>query len=556
MMDELNYYGLADLCSADHYQAAIYCRLSKDDELDGESASIANQKSMLEDFCSRQGWNVVGIYQDDGYTGLNMDRPDFQRLLSDVEKKRINLIVTKDLSQLGRNYLQTGNLIEDFFPRHGVRYIAMNDGIDTMMDNNDFAPFKNILNEMYSRDISKKVHSSYLLKARQGQFTGNLAPFGYKKDPDVKGHLLIDEDTAPIVRKIFGYALQGHGPNYILRRLEQEKIPCPAWWNRQKGLRSTLTKWEVQDPENGKYVWDFSAIKDMLQNPVYYGAIASQKKLYRFKIGVISEKKPEDWIIIEGQHEPIIDHENFEAIQNNVSCRQRSCRNGEPSIFAGLLRCGECGKALTIHYTHAVNPQQYFTCKTYNSYGKEHCTQHRIDFDTLYALVLGQIQECARDALRDRKAAAEKLRGICERQLNMEREELERSLARNKERLEILEKMVLRLYEDMIAGRINEENFNDMLKRTQAEQDDLKRKITGTQEALPWKVPAESETGPGKWLDALQKYAGIERLDSAILHRLIRKIVVHEEIDENKIRHISVEIHFNLMPISSPEHKI
>ena len=211
-------YGMEDMVSASGFRVAIYCRLSKDDDLQGESASIANQRDMLEKYCERQGWEVVSVYQDDGYTGLNMERPDLKRMLKAIERRRVNLVITKDLSRLGRNYLQTGILIEDFFPRNGVRYIAMNDGIDTMKDNNDIAPFKNILNEMYSKDISKKVHSSYLLKAQKGQFTGCLAPFGYKKDPENKNHLLVDEETAPVVRQIFGYALEGHGPNYRSRK--------------------------------------------------------------------------------------------------------------------------------------------------------------------------------------------------------------------------------------------------------------------------------------------------------------------------------------------------
>ena len=209
------------------------------------------------------------VYQDDGYTGLNMERPDLKRMLKAIERRQINLVVTKDLSRLGRNYLQTGFLIEDFFPRNGVRYIAMNDGIDTMRDNNDIAPFKNILNEMYSKDISKKVHSSYLLKAQKGQFTGCLAPFGYRKDPEDKNHLLIDEETAPIVRRLFAWALEGHGPNYIRRRLEEEKIPCPTYWNRVRGFRNVSTKWEKKDPVNGRYMWDFSVTVSYTHLDVY-----------------------------------------------------------------------------------------------------------------------------------------------------------------------------------------------------------------------------------------------------------------------------------------------
>lgn len=180
MMNGFEYAGV-DAILAGSFRAAIYCRLSKDDDLDGESASIANQRDMLETYCEKQGWEVVAVYQDDGYTGLNMERPDLKRMLKAIERRQINLVVTKDLSRLGRNYLQTGFLIEDFFPRHGVRYIAMNDGIDTMRDNNDIAPFKNILNEMYSKDISKKVHSSYLLKAQKASLPAALPPSATRK---------------------------------------------------------------------------------------------------------------------------------------------------------------------------------------------------------------------------------------------------------------------------------------------------------------------------------------------------------------------------------------
>ena len=241
MMNGYEYTGM-DAILAGSFRAAIYCRLSKDDDLDGESASIANQRDMLESYCEKQGWEVVAVYQDDGYTGLNMERPDLKRMLKAIERRQINLVITKDLSRLGRNYLQTGTLIEDFFPRHGVRYIAMNDGIDTMRDNNDIAPFKNILNEMYSKDISKKVHSSYLLKAQQGQFTGCVAPFGYRKDPEDKNHLLVDEETAPIVRQIFLWALEGHGPNFIRRRLEEQKVPCPMSICPQPRIRAATGK--------------------------------------------------------------------------------------------------------------------------------------------------------------------------------------------------------------------------------------------------------------------------------------------------------------------------
>ena len=537
-----------DALLAGSFRAAIYCRLSKDDDLDGESASIANQRAMLENYCEKQGWEVVAVYQDDGYTGLNMERPDLKRMLKAIERKQVNLVITKDLSRLGRNYLQTGTLIEDFFPRHGVRYIAMNDGIDTLRENNDIAPFKNILNEMYSKDISKKVHSSYLLKAQKGEFTGCLAPFGYRKDPEDKNHLLVDGETAPIVRQIFLWALEGHGPNYIRRRLEEQRIPCPTWWNRQRGLRNTRTKWEKKDPENGKFIWDFSVIKDLLMNPVYAGAIASQKKDYRFKLGTIREKKPQDWIVVEQRHEPIIDRRSFDLVQSKLQSRQRPRQNGETSLFAGLIKCGE---SLTIRTTHAKHPQQIYACKTYGAFGKNHCTQHRVEYSTLYRLVLNKIRECARAALMDGEAVAGKLTDTCEAEQKGQREALERALAKDTERMDVLEKMMLRLYEDMMAGRISEANFNLMLEKTQKEQAEVKARVEDARKKLSDEARIESDAK--QWVDAIQEYADITELDAATLNRLIKEIVVHEHIDSEKTRHISIEIHFNLKPIPEVE---
>ncbi|NBH70797.1 DUF4368 domain-containing protein [Clostridiaceae bacterium] len=552
MMNTTEYTGQSvDALLAGGFRAAIYCRLSKDDDLDGTSASIANQRDMLEKYCEKQGWEVAAVYQDDGYTGLNMERPDLKRMLKAIERRQINLVITKDLSRLGRNYLQTGQLMEDFFPRNGVRYIAMNDGIDTLRENNDIAPFKNILNEMYSKDISKKVHSSYLLKAQKGQFTGCVAPFGYRKDPENRNHLLPDEETAPIVRLIFGYALNGRGPNHIRRRLEEAKIPCPTWWNRQRGIRNVFTKWERKDPENGRYMWDFSVIKDILTNPVYAGAMASQKKEYRFKLGTIREKKPGEWIVVEDTHEPLIDRQSFDTVQEKLKSRQRPGECGEPSLFAGLLKCGECGKSLTVRYTNAKHPQQIYSCKTYNAFGKQHCTQHRIEYDTLYSLVLNKIRECAAAALMDGEAVAGRLNDTCEAEQNGRREAWERSLAKDEERIEVLEKMVLRLYEDMVAGRITENNFHLLLQKTQNEQAELKAKVEDGRKRLADEIRLAVDAR--QWVESIQEYRDITELDAATLNRLIKEIVVHESISSDKTRHISIEIHFNLKPIPEVE---
>ena len=522
-------------------RAAIYCRLSKDDDLSGPSASIQNQRELLCRYCEEQGWRVAGIFQDDGFTGLNMDRPDFQKMLGAIERGMFDVILTKDLSRLGRNYLQTGQLIEEFFPKNRVRYIALNDAVDTNIEN-DITPFRNILNEMYSRDVSKKVHSSYLTKAKSGKFTGCLAPFGYKKDPLDKNRLIVDEDTAWIVRKIYDYARNGSGPNRIRRRLEDEEIPCPAWWNRQKGLRDHITKFERENPERGRFVWDFTTIKEILSNPVYIGAIASQKVNYRFKIGWMGDKRREDWIIVEGMHEAIIDRDTYDIVQEKVKSRKRADAWGNFSLFAGLVKCGQCGSTMNIRRANQKGNDRIYTCSRYNKYGKAHCTQHRIKYDTLYGIVLEQIRSCAEKALADEQEAAEQLRENCQADEQAERLLIEQSIAEDSERIDALERIISRVYEDMVAGRITEDNFNRILERSQTEQTTLKNRVMLNRQRLTQQDREQEDNT--RWLEIIKDYADIQALDAVTLNRLVQKIVIHEDIDSDTTRQ-TVEIHFN-----------
>ena len=546
IMDNYNFIGFDEAISVE-WRVGIYCRLSKDDELQGESASISNQREMLTNYCKAQGFTIVDIFQDDGYTGLNMDRPGLKQALKAIEDKKINLLLTKDLSRLGRNYLETGRLMEDYFPRRGVRYIAVNDNIDTARDSNEIAPFKNILNEMYSKDISKKVHSSYLLHAKQGKYTGVVPPFGYLKDPNNKGHLIVDGETAWVVRKIFDYAMESKGSNYIRRRLEREKIACPCWWNRTRGFRNHYTKWEIKDPENGKYIWDFGIIERILQNPVYYGAIASQKADYRFKMGVIRKKKAHEWIIVENQHEPIIDRQTFDIVQTKIKKRQHPRDTDNFSLFSGLIKCGECGKALTIRKTNAKYPKDIYSCVTYNKFGKEHCTQHRVDYDVLYQLVLDRIRLLAKAALADEKSVEMRLESSYAQQARVEQEASSFAVAKAQDRIQVLDRMISRLYEDMIAGRVNEANFETLLNNVQREQTTLKEQIEAAQNKG---AEEEQKIQDAKaWTELIKEYADITELDSETLNRLIKEIIVHEAIDEEKNRNITIEIHFNFKAI-------
>ncbi|WP_442861704.1 recombinase family protein [Butyrivibrio sp.] len=531
---------------ASTYKVGVYCRLSKEDEdsREGESQSISHQREIIEGFCKKKGWRVEDVYVDDGYSGTTSNRPSLQRLLSDIEEKRINVVVTKDYSRLGRDNLFTEQLREIWFPKHNCRYVAINDNIDTMYED-EYAPFKAVINSQYSKDISKKVHSSYLNQAEKGRYTGVVPPFGYLKDPEDTYHLVIDEETAPYVRQIFDWALDGHGTAFIKRHLEENKVPCPTWWNRKRGFRNHFTKWEIQDPENGKYVWDDSVIADMLINPVYYGAVASQKKNYKFKVGVINEKKPEEWIVVENTHEPLVDQDSFDIIQQKIASRKCSRGDGTYSLFAGLIKCGECGKALTIRKTNAKHPQDVYACVTYNRHGKHHCTQHRVEYDMLYDIVFDEIKRLAKQTV-DAEEVARSLADAYEHERENQKELLERNIAKARSRIETLDRMTSKLYEDLLSGRITENIFESMIEKTKTEADDLEKQIAEDEKSLS---KNDSESGNArKWIDLIKDYADITELDADTLNRLINKIIVHEEITEGGDRNISMEIHYNFRP--------
>jgi DNA invertase Pin-like site-specific DNA recombinase len=526
-------------------RAALYCRLSKDDdEREGDSASIQTQRAMLEQYCAAQGWEVVAVYVDDGYTGLNMNRPDLTRMLKAVERRQIDVVLTKDLSRLGRNYVQTGQLMEEFFPKNSVRYIALNDDVDTDKENNEIAPFRNLLNQMYSADVSKKVHSSYVTKARSGDFTGCLAPFGYRKNDENRNKLEPDPDTAPIVRLIFTLASEGKGPNAIRRTLEDKNVPCPAWWNRTKGLRNTMTKFERENPETGRFIWDFTTLKQILDNPVYVGVIASQKQVYKFKTGWIRDKKPDEWIVVEGMHEPLISRETFDLVQEKIRMRKRPDAFGNYSIFAGLVKCGQCGYPMNIRRANQKGRERIYTCARYNKFGVAHCSQHRMKYDTLYNIVLEQIRRYARQALENEDEIAGQLMRDSARDEMSESALVEKSIAEDEARLASLEKLIAKLYEDMIAERVSVENFNGLLQRSQAEQKALKNRVEHSRTRLNSQEREREDNS--RWITLIREYADIRELDAATLNQLIKKIVIHEDMDGNLIRQ-TVEIHFNFM---------
>ena len=540
MMNEMEYRTIGSAL-AGGYRAAVYCRLSKDDDLQGESASIANQRDMLEKYCEKQGWEVVAVYQDDGFTGLNMERPDLQRMLRAIERRQINLVITKDLSRLGRNYLQTGHLIEDFFPRNGVRYIAMNDGIDTLRDNNDIAPFKNILNEMYSKDISKKVHSSYLLKAQKGQFTGCLAPFGYRKDPEDKNHLLIDGEAAPVVRQIYSLCLAGNGPTKIARMLTEQEIPTPGTleYRRTGSTRRYHPGYECK--------WATNTVVHILENREYTGCLVNfktEKPSYKTKHSV--ENPIEKQAIFENHHEPIIDTQMWERVQELRKQRKRPNRYDEVGLFSGILFCADCGSVLyQQRYQNATRKQDCYICGSYKKRTRD-CTAHFIRTDLLTAGVTDNLRKvtsyAAKHEARFMKLLIEQNEDGGKRRNAARKKELEAA----EKRISELSAIFKRLYEDSVTGRISDERFTELSADYEAEQKELKERAAAIRAELS--KAQEATVNAEKFMNVVRKYTSFEELTPTLLREFVEKIVVHEcSYDENGTRRQDIDIYYSFV---------
>ncbi len=439
------------------YLVGIYCRLSKDDGTDNESASIATQKSILADYVKKQGWHIAKTYVDDGYSGTNFQRPSFQNMIKDIENGLINCVITKDLSRLGRNYLDCGLYLEVFFPEHNVRYIAVNDGVDTLNKSAmDITPFRNILNEMYSADVSVKIKSAYRARFQQGKFMGTTAPYGYVKDPADHNHLLIDDKVAHVVREIFDLALAGNGIAKIRKHINKQHILRPAAYavhnhlliddkvahvvreifdlalagngiakirkhiNKQHILRPAayaVTQGAIgyerhfEDNEENRYIWSENSIRGILRSPIYAGNLAGYKRIAaNMKSKKRPSKLPEEWEVIPDTHEGIVTQEEFDTVQQLMTSRRREQNaGGFENIFSGVIKCADCGYAMRAASANRrkrpdiIDCVQY-TCNNYGRYGNIMCTAHSIEARDLFNAVLIDINRFADMAVNDEKA--------------------------------------------------------------------------------------------------------------------------------------------------------
>ena len=519
---------------------ALYCRLSRDDEYSGDSMSIQTQKAMLKHYADEHGFGNCQYFVDDGWSGTNYNRPDFQRLLSEIEAGRVDTIIVKDLSRLGREYLQTGYYTEIFFPQHDVRFIAVNDNVDSDNGDNEFAPFKNIINEWYARDVSRKVRSAYRTKALNGQFTGVRAPYGYMKSPEDK-HKLIPDEHAPIVQRMYRMALEGKSCGAIATVLKNERIPTPGVYTRNKDGALCENK-RVKYP----YGWMQSTVRDILVNEVYIGNTVSQKHMTKsFKDKRLVARPEKDWIRVENTHEPLVDKDTFYTVLKRVSVKRPQNKLNPGNILRGLVFCGECGSSMVYKKENSVAGTAKYQCNLYVHRGKGSCTIHSITADDLKAIVLEDINRHITLSKEDKTAYIEQLINRSDSELNGEKASYQKELQKIKQRLDELNVILQNLYEDKVFKRISEERYSAMSASLEKEEMQLKERYNKINDDLSQHT--QQSRSAQDFADLIEQYSPITELDAVLLNTLIEKIIIHEHTDEDGNKVMPIEIYYRFI---------
>lgn len=530
------------------YNTALYMRLSQDDRNFGDSVSIETQRIVLRQYAHDNGLLVVDEYVDDGWSGTNFDRPAFQRMMEDVESGRINCIVTKDLSRFGREHVMMDYYLEFIFPEKHIRYIAVAENEDTEKGLTDFVPFKNLFNEWYAKDTSRKVKAALRAKFSVGEYICAYAPLGYKKDPEVKNHLIIDEETRWIVEKIFEYASHGWGASKITRALREEKVPTPGWLNYTR--YGTFANIYADAPEEKSWAWTISQVKSIVHDEVYIGnSVHGQQTTISYKNKKRIRKPEEFWFRVENTHEALVPKDVFERIQEQIERRRRKMKNATTQIFAGLLKCADCGWSLSYAYHDGGSrPFGFYNCTAYRQFGKKGnlCTSHYIRYDILYEYVLSQIKHWSRLAQTDERGLLEHLLKSGDREKNAALKKRTSELTKTQKRKAEVDKLFARVYEDRVNETISEQNFMMLSQKYQNEQAELTKKI----EKLTAEISEvkQTEADAEKWIALLKQFSDPDKLDAPLLNALIEKIEVHEaEKDEIGMRVQDVDIYYRFV---------
>ena len=514
---------------------ALYCRLSKDDEQIGDSNSIVHQKEILAKYAKEHGFTNIEFYVDDGFSGTNFNRPDFQRMMADAEEGKISTVIVKDMSRFGRDYIMVGYYTEIYFSNLDIRFIAINDNVDSnIQTENDLTPFKNVFNEWYARDTSKKIRAVFKAKGNSGKHLTTNPPFGYKKDPNDKDKWIIDEEAATTVRRIFQMYVEGYRISEIGHKLTEEKVETPILYYMNRGIKTNARS---EYPE----IWDLMSIKYILSQTAYAGhTVNFQTAVKSYKTKKQIRLPKEDWIIYRNTQEPIIDEKTFETVQQMRKVKRARTKYNEPNMFSGLLYCADCGNHLTIQRVARNRKMDNFSCATYRKKKKGLCSCHRILVSDLETIVKEDLQKvCEYVFLHEKEFTDEYLSGSKKETAKFQ-SKTKAELKRLSERQEEIGKIIRKLYEDNVNGRITDERFDFLAKSYEDEGNDLKTKINELKNALA--SSAQDEEKLSKFLKVVKSYTGIEELTPEILNSFIEKIYIGEteKYDGRKMQEVEI----------------
>lgn len=522
---------------------ALYCRLSRDDGTEGDSNSVANQKKLLTKYAKENGFGNTRFYVDDGYTGTNFNRPGFQKLLEDMEMGYVSAIIVKDMSRLGRDYLQVGYYTDTFFPEHNIRFIAINDCVDSDDGENELAPFRNVMNEMYARDISRKVRSSHRLRGNAGEPLSQ-PPYGYMKIPENKKQWIIDPEAAQIVKEIFAMCIEGKGNETIARILQERQVLVPMAYWQSKGLDRGGKK-----TQTNPYKWCKTTIAKILAQQEYCGDVINFKtysKSFKNKARICNPE--ENWAVFKNRHEPIIDRETFEQVQKLTGkTKRRAPKNSnKKSMFCDLVYCADCGSKLWFHTNTKNDSIQYFSCSNYKTDTRGTCeTRHYVREDAIAQVVKMELQYMATllDEHEDEfaKALEQKANADSIMEKKLIEAELQKAIVRNERVVGLYEK----LYEDNAEGKVTDEWFMQLSHKYEVERMELKAKIAEDKERL--RRLAENNRNKENFISAVRKFMEMKELTPALLHELIERIEVYETEGTGKNRTQRIMIYYRFV---------
>jgi DNA invertase Pin-like site-specific DNA recombinase/phenolic acid decarboxylase len=524
---------------------ALYCRLSQDDMLDGESNSITNQKIILEKYAKDNGFHNTAFYVDDGVSGTTFERDGFKAMLNDIENGRVGTVITKDLSRLGRDYLKTGEYIEVIFPDYDVRYIAINDGVDTSKSDNELMAFKNIFNDWYARDCSKKIRAVFKAKGQSGK---HLCPpiYGYKHSDTDKNLWVIDDEPAEVVRKIFKLCIDGYGPTQIARILTEQGIPTPTAYALSQGRDNGRHNAKLQR-------WGAQTICHILEKPEYIGhTVNFRTHMKSYKVHKIIYNPQEDWQIFENTQEPIISQQEFDLVQEIRRNKRRLQKSEVVNPFSGMVYCADCGAKMYLSRRKNERPEQeHMRCSTYANDTKE-CTVHYVRTCVLNEIVLGELNKLLETVRENEDEFVKTAMSNSVQKKSSELDKAKKTLKQTEKRISELDKLFTRLYEDNVLGKISDERFAMMSAGYETEQSKLKATVS---ELTAFVQTAEQKSSDvTAFVKLVQKYEHIETLTPEIMHEMIEKIVVHEADKSSGKRFQQIDIYFRFdVAVSSVE---